>query len=830
MIKPFYIDVDFKQKKQIKEPIVTQLDDLIFVITAYDNGRPAELEGTYKLVSKRPDNKSFYVDGNKTGDNEITFDIGKSEVEQTGRVTAVVQFIDNANQRLSSFPFTYTVTDDISLAKQPTSEEKTLLEIVVQDGPGLVEYFKEKQPLVEQFTNDQTEIRNQITQLSSEVESTSEQLAQTVKKDESGVLTWGMASQDFREQITGGNTAVVGDNAVLPINLVNGAATSIKRTRNGERAALICNTNIPNLEFSDTSRSLTFLIYTSFYTGRFFHQIQTDKTVTLPMDKLHHFIFINMSTGNFTVLNAVSGLSSLSENDVYVATVSFIGNQLRSIDIGSDYRVNGTMISRTGEANSVGTVQIKEGSVTTSKRSKLGAVAYLNFGAPYKLPNIDMANKKLQLYGYTFICWDNQRHSIGSTEAGVTEISFSDAWNDSGNSAYIYFNTETKTFMVYKSVQYANTKENDVFLCGLHKHGNTKELIGISALFDYTIDGKSPNASSASSDAKFTQLDPVPTDWYEAPTVEGYEANTQYVDAVNLNHVYDVYDALATSFPEYVTKTVLGNDATNTYPIHKYEFKPKVVSSNNNFSLPKIIITTGVHGEEKAAVLSLRNFMRDVANNWKTNKLLDYIRWNVHLIIIPIVNPYGFSHSTRKNGNGVDINRNFSYNYGTTEGNGSTDPADIYYQGTGAYSEVESQYVKSVIDSNLDTLACYDYHHNGTSGSAYDTMFYAVLKNLSTMPGKDEMDWLNRGVISKLTREGQKRYGIPSDSGFLGFVYYDHPQNSTTYAASLGITSATIECCKKMITDTQVYSPTILQLDTEFVGNVIFETARKFIK
>jgi hypothetical protein len=154
MLKPFYMSADFKQKTQIREPIVTQYDDLIFVVTVFDNGDPAIIDDlSYKFVSRRPDNKSYYVNGVKTGDNEITFDLGKTEVSLIGKVNAAIQLFDANMQRLSSFTFNYTVTEDISLSEELTSQELTLLEYVVQEGPALVDYFKEAKPLVEQFTD-----------------------------------------------------------------------------------------------------------------------------------------------------------------------------------------------------------------------------------------------------------------------------------------------------------------------------------------------------------------------------------------------------------------------------------------------------------------------------------------------------------------------------------------------------------------------------------------------------------------------------------------------------------------------------------------------------
>jgi hypothetical protein len=175
MLQPFHVSVDFKQKKTIIEPIVTQLDDLTFVVTVFDNGEPASVDGsTYRFVSRRTDNKSYYADGVKTGDNEITFDLGKSEVTLVGSVQAAIQIFDENMQRLSSFTFSYTVVEDISLSEEITSQERTLLEVVIQDGPGLVDYFTQAKPLVEQFTNytgDVAALQNQANQNASRLDS-----------------------------------------------------------------------------------------------------------------------------------------------------------------------------------------------------------------------------------------------------------------------------------------------------------------------------------------------------------------------------------------------------------------------------------------------------------------------------------------------------------------------------------------------------------------------------------------------------------------------------------------------------------------------------------
>jgi hypothetical protein len=202
MLQPFLMSADFKQKTTIREPIVTQYDDLVFVVTLFDNGSPAVIDGlTYRFVSRRPDNKSYYVDGIKSGDNEITFDLGKPEVSLTGKVNAAVQLFDSNNQRLSSFTFNYTVTEDISLSEELSTNDLTLLETVVLEGPALVDYFTQAKPLIEQYSNYVTQLTSKANQV--DLNATNVVVNSKVDKNGSGQVTLDMLAQSAKDAITG---------------------------------------------------------------------------------------------------------------------------------------------------------------------------------------------------------------------------------------------------------------------------------------------------------------------------------------------------------------------------------------------------------------------------------------------------------------------------------------------------------------------------------------------------------------------------------------------------------------------------------------------------
>ena len=66
------------------------------------------------------------------------------------------------------------------------------------------------------------------------------------------------------------------------------------------------------------------------------------------------------------------------------------------------------------------------------------------------------------------------------------------------------------------------------------------------------------------------------------------------------NDIYNIYDSLVTNFPEYVSKTLIGNN-TGGDPIYSYAFKPVEISDDSIYekSKLKIIITSAIHGYEQ---------------------------------------------------------------------------------------------------------------------------------------------------------------------------------------------------------------------------------------
>lgn len=135
--KVFRLDVDIKNKSYMNAIELTANDSNVFIINLFDDGKPFNLTDvtTISIAHTRLDKQSVVKDGTKTGENQVTFELGSTETAISGRVDAVVQLY-NADDRVSTITFSYkVVADPTAQGFIPSTNEKTLIEVVLNDGP-----------------------------------------------------------------------------------------------------------------------------------------------------------------------------------------------------------------------------------------------------------------------------------------------------------------------------------------------------------------------------------------------------------------------------------------------------------------------------------------------------------------------------------------------------------------------------------------------------------------------------------------------------------------------------------------------------------------------
>ncbi|MBR3237420.1 MAG: DUF2817 domain-containing protein [Oscillospiraceae bacterium] len=160
-----------------------------------------------------------------------------------------------------------------------------------------------------------------------------------------------------------------------------------------------------------------------------------------------------------------------------------------------------------------------------------------------------------------------------------------------------------------------------------------------------------------------------------------------------------------------VTKKNLGKDQSGTYDVWCYDFVPYNAKR-------KILLSSAMHTYELPASFGLARWVKDFMES--SDAVFQYMRENVQLSIIPIVNPWGFNHTPDKkygNVNGVNPNRNFDNWEGAWEDfpEYSPDPTDPNYnewnvKGSAPFSEAETQIISKWLKNNTDANFWIDCH------------------------------------------------------------------------------------------------------------------------
>ncbi len=277
----------------------------------------------------------------------------------------------------------------------------------------------------------------------------------------------------------------------------------------------------------------------------------------------------------------------------------------------------------------------------------------------------------------------------------------------------------------------------------------------------------------------------VPNEYFrglcDSYSSEGFANETRYDDYI------EKFKALIVGHEAYVTETELGA-ASDGQSIYMYDFKP-VRWDNETINIPKIIIVAGQHGWEKCNVFGLYYFVKDLLNNWFGSTSLEYLRHHVELMIVPVVNTYGFDNFQYKNANGVNINRNYDANWVLLE-----DTTSQQYGGAEPFDQPESQLIRNLVLGNSDCVLLIDSHTNSTTNTvSWDKLgYYGICNRTDT--------YFNRirnalpELVSKISPMFNVDYNLGAPNTMFGFMTTSEGNGILrTWACDNNITSVLIE-------------------------------------
>ena len=174
-------------------------------------------------------------------------------------------------------------------------------------------------------------------------------------------------------------------------------------------------------------------------------------------------------------------------------------------------------------------------------------------------------------------------------------------------------------------------------------------------------------------------------------------------------------DAMANLYPNLISvKAPISTFLTHeNRPI--YHVKISDNPNTNESGEPKILYTAIHHAREPMSMMETIFYMWYLLENYGTNDEITYLVNNTQMFFVPCINPDGYIYNEttnptgggmwrknrRNNGGGVygvDLNRNYSYGWGTTGTTSTT--SDDTYCGPSAFSEPETQAMRWLVQNN----------------------------------------------------------------------------------------------------------------------------------
>lgn len=306
------------------------------------------------------------------------------------------------------------------------------------------------------------------------------------------------------------------------------------------------------------------------------------------------------------------------------------------------------------------------------------------------------------------------------------------------------------------------------------------------------------------------------TGLYDSPDLPSVAEGESFDLRVSYHQsIYDMYDDLMRDNASYITRGLIGEDSIGN-AIYYYRLNPEMIDSDVIPKRPKLILTSGVHGNEKMSVWGLVQFIKDLCENWSQKEVLEFMRWNFDLIIVPMINPSGYDLEIRKNVNGVDLNRNFPDNW--TLG---TDPEDVNFGGPSAASEIETQLMMGFIEEHKDALFLIDYHN------FYQHDGYVMWG--PTPPNSPKSKKIAMNTINTLNRKWKLKYsGFPQDNTSLGFTNTLSAPTMMLWAKNKGINSMLVESVRQVryTPGSKYFDGVTATCATEFTGNILVTIAK----
>lgn len=171
------------------------------------------------------------------------------------------------------------------------------------------------------------------------------------------------------------------------------------------------------------------------------------------------------------------------------------------------------------------------------------------------------------------------------------------------------------------------------------------------------------------------------------------------------SEIEDKLDEMVQDYPNLVTPKESIGTTLEGRPIWMVKISDNPLVNENE---PAAHFDALHHAREPLSMGTTINFMFWLLENYETDPQVQFLVDHREIYFVPVVNPDGYVYNEltdpnggglwRKNRNtnggsgclGVDLNRNYSYEFGMNNSCSSPDPCSNIYRGTGPFSEAEA--------------------------------------------------------------------------------------------------------------------------------------------
>jgi hypothetical protein len=234
------------------------------------------------------------------------------------------------------------------------------------------------------------------------------------------------------------------------------------------------------------------------------------------------------------------------------------------------------------------------------------------------------------------------------------------------------------------------------------------------------------NAISTAKERNNSHCDGSPAFDYNTP--ENFELGS-FMGFLTYEELLENLDSMAAKYPDLISpRQQIDTFLTfENRPVYWLKISDNPLLDEEE---PEALYTALHHAREPMSLSSMIFYMWYLLENYETNPAIQYLIDHTELYFIPCVNPDGYVYNVanyqngesflwrknRRDNNdgtfGVDLNRNYAYQWAYDNNGSSSDPGSDVYRGEEAFSEPETEAIQSFCNTH-EFQICLNNHTKG---------------------------------------------------------------------------------------------------------------------